>query len=380
MHSDLQAENLALRRQLDTLLREARANEEKMLRFEQLEHRLIGARSVAELLRLLLGEYKLAFGIEAVTLTLLDPEHEVRRILEAELRDSSPQLLEGLHLSQTSYALQLLYGDTPQPWLGAYAEGPHAALFGGQGRGLASVALLPLTRHGELIGSLHFGSMRRDRYDSDAGTRFLERLAGIVAVCLESALNQERLKLAGLTDVLTGVHNRRYFEHRCAVEISQARRYRHPLACMFLDIDRFKQINDRFGHQTGDEVLRTVGEAISSQLRAGDTIARYGGEEFVVLLPRAPGFFAREVAERIRASIAERRLLAGGEDAGVTISIGLAMLGDAPAGRAAPELAEQLVAAADKALYAAKHGGRNQVVCDAPDAPAWAQRETETRF
>ncbi|MBA4344423.1 MAG: diguanylate cyclase, partial [Methylibium sp.] len=79
MLSDLQAENQALRRQLEALLREARSNEDKMRRFEQLEHRLIGAASVLELLRLLLGEYKLAFGIEAVTLTLLDPEQEIRR-------------------------------------------------------------------------------------------------------------------------------------------------------------------------------------------------------------------------------------------------------------------------------------------------------------
>ena len=76
----------------------------------------------------------------------------------------------------------------------------------------------------------------------------------------------------GLTDALTGVQNRRYFEHRCPVEISQARRYKHPLACMFLDIDKFKRINDTYGHQTGDDVLRGVASIIQAQLRSGDTI------------------------------------------------------------------------------------------------------------
>ncbi len=376
MLSDLQAENQALRRQLEALLREARSNEDKMRRFEQLEHRLIGAASVLELLRLLLGEYKLAFGIEAVTLTLLDPEQEIRRILESELREPSAQLLAGLDLSQSAFAMRALYGDELQPWLGAFDATSHAGLFDAADGPLASVALLPLSRHGELIGSLHFGSRSAERYDAAAGTRFLERLADIVAVCLESALNQERLKLAGLTDMLTGVHNRRYFEHRCGIEIAQARRYRHPLACMFLDIDHFKRINDTHGHQTGDEVLRTIGEAIRSQLRAGDTIARYGGEEFVVLLPRTPGFFAREIAERIRASIAERRLLAAsGDGIGLTISIGLAMLGGETAGQSPGKLAERLVASADQALYAAKHGGRNRVVCDAPESAVWTERE-----
>lgn len=377
MHSDLQAENQALRRQLESLLREARANEDKMRRFELLEHRLIGSASLADLLRLLLGEYKLAFGIEAVTLTLLDPELEVGRILEAESRDTA--LLQGLQLQASLYGLQTLYGEQPKPWLGAFQAAAHASLFDGVSPPPASVALLPLVRQGELIGSLHFGSASAERYDSASGTRFLERLADIVAVCLESALNQERLKQAGLTDALTGVHNRRYFEHRCKVEIAQARRHRQPLACMFLDIDRFKQINDAHGHQTGDLVLRTVGEVIRDQLRAGDTIARYGGEEFVVLLPATPGRFAREIAERIRSSIAARRLLDGGDGAiGLTISIGLAMLGlESAAGQDNVVLALELVERADKALYAAKHGGRNRVVCDAPDSPTWEQREAQ---
>ena len=159
----LQSENFSLRQQLEALLHEARQNEDKMRRFDQLERKLIGASSLLGLVHLLLTEYRHAFG------------------------------------------------------------------------------LLPLARHVELIGSLNFGSANPDRYVHGCGTDFLERLAEVVAICIESALAQERLKLIGLADVLTGVQNRRYFEHRCHVEISQARRYKHPLACMFLDIDKFKR-------------------------------------------------------------------------------------------------------------------------------------------
>jgi two-component system cell cycle response regulator len=367
---ELEEENLALRRQLESLLREARSNEDKMRRFDQLEHRLIGARSIVELLRLLLIEYKLAFGLEYVSLTLVDRDHEASRMLEADLRDDAT--LKGLTLAQSPAELQALYDTSFRPWLGAFKAEAHAELFSDAPLGsIGSVALLPLIRHGLLIGSLHFGSRSRERYQADAGTHFLERLCSIGSVCLESALNQERLKLAGLTDMLTGVHNRRYFEHRCQIEIAQARRYRHPLACMFLDIDGFKRINDSHGHQSGDEVLRGVGHLIQGQLRAGDTIARYGGEEFVVLLPQTSVRHAGEIAERIRASIADKAILTGsGRSIAVTISIGLAMLGKEVAGIEAVRLAEALVGSADKALYQAKNGGRNRVVLDADSVTA----------
>lgn len=351
-HQHLEEENRLLRRQLESLLREARANEDKMRRFEQLEHRLIAASSLQELMQLLLEEYRQAFGIEQVTLALVDGERELARLL-----GTAPP--RGLRLLDDAAPLQALYAGARLPWLGPFDPARHGELFPAAA---ASVALLPIYRQGALIASLQFGSLDAQRYTADAGTQLLQRLAGIVGVCLESALGQERLKLAGLTDMLTGVHNRRYFEHRCAIEVAQARRHRHPLACIFLDIDGFKLINDSHGHPAGDAVLRTVGQAILGQLRAGDTIARYGGEEFVALLPQAAGPQAREIAERIRGHIAALPIEAGGTRIPVTISIGLAMLGGELSGREPALLAEQLVSSADQALYRAKREGRNRVV------------------
>ncbi|MCV2348855.1 sensor domain-containing diguanylate cyclase [Paucibacter sp. Y2R2-4] len=361
-HAEIQAENLALRQQLEAILREARNNELKIRRFEQLEHKLIATRSLLDLVRLLLGDYKSAFGIDCVALSLLDRDHEASRMLDAELGADGP--IQGLHLLQSDAPLLALHADL-KPWLGPFKASAHAELFRGQARAadVASLALLPLSRHGELIGSLHFGSVDEQRYEAQAGTALLERLAAIVSVCLDSTLNQERLKLAGLTDALTGVHNRRYFEHRCLIEIAQARRYRHDLACLFLDLDRFKAINDRYGHPAGDAVLRAVGHNIQTQLRAGDTIARFGGEEFVVLLPQAPALHAREIAERIRAGIAARPFsLPSGEVITASVSVGLAMLPTERIQTEAQELADQLVKSADQALYQAKAEGRNRVV------------------
>ena len=375
MNRVLEAENSSVRRRLETLLHEARQNEDKMRRFDQLERLLFGAGSLLELVRLLLTEYKQAFGLDFVTLALLDRDHEETRILEGGLGE----VCRGLTLMSSPVSLETLYGESRLPFLGAFSAVDHQPHFNAPPGAIASVALLPLMRQGELIGSLHFGSADPDRYPAGCATDFLERLAQIIAICLESALTQERLKLAGLTDGLTGVQNRRYFEHRCLVEISQARRYRHPLACMFLDIDKFKRINDSHGHQTGDGVLRRVAHIIQSQLRAGDTIARYGGEEFVVLLPRSVLHHSRQIAERIRRSIEATEVEAlSGQVIKVTASIGLSMLPDALESGPQSRLAEGLIGAADQALYQAKNGGRNRVVCagsaSAPTALARAWR------
>jgi len=365
MSNHLKSENHLLRQQLDALLHEARQNEDKMRRFDQLQHQLIGADSLPELIHLLLSEYKLAFGVEFVTLALVDREFEVTRILESGLGDEAP--CSGLTLFQSSAALEALYGKKRGPYLGAFNTLHHQALFNAPPGAIASVALLPLTRHGELIGSLHLGSTNPDRYCTSCGTNFLERLAEIVAICLENTLSQERLKLLGLTDALTGVQNRRYFEHRCQIEISQARRHKHPLACMFLDIDKFKRINDTYGHQTGDEVLMSVANFIQLQLRVGDTIARYGGEEFIVLLPQTDMYHACQIAERMRGCIAEENIYAqSGHSINLTISIGISMLPIEDPAVENHQLADRMVAAADKALYQAKHGGRNQVICGQP--------------
>lgn len=362
MTQHLASENFSLRRQLEGLLHEARRNEEKMRRFDLLERQLLGAGSLRELVNLLLSEYRHAFSVEHVTLALVDKNMEVARVLEGEL--DSEDACGGLTLLPSTETLNALYGKMRRPSLGFYVS-RHQALFNAEPGEIASVALLPLQRKGELIGSLNFGSANPERYVADCGTDFLERLAEIVAICIENTLTQERLKRVGLTDGLTGVQNRRYFEHRFQSEISQARRHKHPLACMFLDVDKFKRINDTYGHQTGDEVLRSVANVIQSQLRVGDTIARYGGEEFVVLLPQTAGHHAREIAERIRATIAGLPVHANsGHEISATISIGLSMLTTEATMSDNRQLGEQLIAAADKALYQAKHTGRNRVVCD----------------
>lgn len=353
--SALQAENQHLRQQLQTLLDEARLNEKKLYRLDQLEKQLIATRSLSELIQVILHDYKSASDTDVVTIALADPEYEITRILDGEKRGGAAT--PGLVLLEKLHALDV------QPYLGDFDADRPGAIFSPRPSGCLSMVLLPLMRQGEVIGSLNIGSCKPERFTSDSGTDFLERLAAIFSICLENALNHERLKLVGLTDPLTAVYNRRYFESRCHAEIAHARRNHLPLACMFLDIDKFKRINDDFGHLAGDEVLCNVARLIKLQLRGNDVISRYGGEEFVVLLPQTALRQAREIAERMRIAIATHPLQSlSGTNLAVTISIGVALLPEKLAGDD-KQSAQDLISVADAALYRAKEGGRNRVVC-----------------
>jgi len=217
------------------------------------------------------------------------------------------------------------------------------------------VAILPLIGHGRILGSLNLGSLRRDRFVSHLGADFLERMAAIASLCFENTINHERLKKIGLTDPLTGVYNRRFFEHRLKEEVSRVNRSGKMLSCLFFDIDHFKSVNDTHGHQNGDLVLRDVAALISSHMRLSDILVRYGGEEFAALLldtGLAKGF---EIAERIRQAVAARPIvLPSGQILHVTLSIGVARyLGGSE---------QALVHEADLALLSAKRAGRNKVI------------------
>jgi diguanylate cyclase (GGDEF)-like protein len=165
------------------------------------------------------------------------------------------------------------------------------------------------------------------------------------------------LELMARTDVLTGLHNRRHLTDHLRQAAALAHRQGTPIGVLMIDIDHFKIVNDRLGHEAGDAVLRRVSLAIQSSVRVCDTVGRWGGEEFIAVLPNADIDGAREVAERVRSAVE-----AGGrfDDSGLrtTVSVGCA------SGTGAD--IEELLRAADAALYDAKMAGRNRVACAAP--------------
>lgn len=364
MSQDLVIENQQLRNQLTQLLRQAEQNQQILKRFQSFDLQFIGAASFRELADTIFYSFTAASELDTVTLLLLDPEYDIRRILS----NMNIDLAELPHLlfMQEESKLNELLSHLHKPMLGPYSERLHDAMFPAPIPAPASTAIVPLMRQNRLIGCLSMGSRDPGRFAQGMGTEFIEHMGAIVAICLENVLNNERLKHIGLTDPLTGVNNRRYVERRLQEEIGRSRRHGYALSCMYIDIDHFKQINDRIGHQAGDEVLRAVAGRIKAELRLSDALGRFGGEEFVVLLIDTALPAAAGVAERIRYNIAERPLvLSNGEHVNVTISIGIASLTHVWENEPVESIAQKFVARADQALYRAKRDGRNRVVPDA---------------
>lgn len=171
---------------------------------------------------------------------------------------------------------------------------------------------------------------------------------------VEAAYHEEIYRLM-TTDNLTGAANRRVFQTELQRRFHEAARYRRPLALLVLDLDRFKRINDTFGHLFGDQVLRSIGALVGSARREGDTFCRYGGEEFALIMPETSLVEALSVGERIRAAVDHATFEYEGRTTPVTVSIGAAERDDA---QSSPD---DLVRCADERLYAAKEGGRNRV-------------------
>jgi diguanylate cyclase (GGDEF)-like protein len=184
----------------------------------------------------------------------------------------------------------------------------------------------------------------------------IARLAGLVA--------QQRL--IAITDVLTGLRTRRYFEAQLLPELARARRTGGSLAVLIADVDHFKSVNDRYGHPVGDEVLVEIAKRLRGAIRGGDEIARYGGEEFAILIRDAAPDEPAVIAERLRQQVADRPIVVSGDTwIGATISVGTA---NYPTHGATPI---ELFVAADRALYSAKAQGRDRVVlADVEDVPA----------
>ena len=158
------------------------------------------------------------------------------------------------------------------------------------------------------------------------------------------------------TDPLTGLYNRRQFGKVIDQLFSEAQRYDKDLSCVMIDLDKYKRLNDTYGHQVGDELLMLAARSISANMRRMDVAARYGGDEFVLLLPHANSVEAAGVAHRIREGFRVASALLLSSEAGVTMSIGI---GSLLANR--PSSAEQLVCLADTALYHAKEAGRDRI-------------------
>lgn len=222
------------------------------------------------------------------------------------------------------------------------------------------VVSVPMVIGGRVVGVLECVGPRY-REDSADILEILEALAGQAAGSVESARLHEYTRELSITDSLTGLPNRRAFDEDIDTEVRRAARYTRPLSVIYLDLDNFKAVNDRHGHDFGDTVLQQTAAALRAAIRSTDRCYRLGGEELIVIAPETTASEAAEVAERLRVAV-ERS--AGPDSPKVTASFGVAELPSHAMDSAS------LVRFADTAVYAAKAQGRNRVViADLADVP-----------
>jgi diguanylate cyclase (GGDEF)-like protein len=203
---------------------------------------------------------------------------------------------------------------------------------------------------------------------TDARMRaFEDRIGRLEGENLDLLMQNRTLSEISARDSLTGLYNRWYVMEKIDSEMNRALRHGSPMSVLMLDLDHFKKVNDSFGHSVGDEVLKVVGQVLRESCRVYDVAGRYGGEEFCVVLPETRVGNTKQVAERIRSRLASTELPVGSSSITVTASIGVAGM-DSVSDEGVVSAAA-LLDRADRALYAAKHHGRNRVELWLPEAP-----------
>jgi diguanylate cyclase (GGDEF)-like protein len=356
---DLLAENRRLTAQLAELKEHAARNDSLLRKTQERELELLRAATLPQLFERLIHGLRRSYQLDLVTLTLDDPQYELRHLLwdDASVFEKLPQV----QFTDSTAALLPNLARMEGPWLGTFNPAEHGYLCAGLTR-VGSLALIPLRRNDQLDGVLTFASYDPGRFNAELASDFLAHLGMVAALCIENAANRARLLRSGLTDFLTGFHNRRYLNARLREELARAQRFRQPVACLMIDVDNFKPINDKNGHLGGDAVLREVAKRLNAEMRVSDVGARFGGDEFAIVLPQGDLHDGERVAQRVLESVRGTPIQIDGErHETVTLSIGVAVAEPKHDTRDLKLLGERLMAEADAALYRSKTAGRNQV-------------------
>jgi diguanylate cyclase (GGDEF)-like protein len=215
-----------------------------------------------------------------------------------------------------------------------------------------SVVAVPMRVKNNVLGVICLRLSQNWQNISEGDDRFFRVMSATAANALRNAEMFEEMEHRARTDFLTGLPNHRSFQTTLSTELGRAQRHNHPLSLLIIDLDFLKEVNDKFGHPTGDMVIRAIAETICKGCREFDVAARYGGEEFTVILPETPLEDASVVAERIREMISEYDFPGVGT---ITASIGVSNFPVNALGK------EDLIRVADQALYVAKNNGRDRV-------------------
>ncbi|MEM0955302.1 MAG: diguanylate cyclase [Pseudomonadota bacterium] len=343
--------------QMGEFARTVELNERILQRLQSYELMLLDAVSLAALLDVLLDTTPSHFGLNGVSLSLYDPNGEIKELL-----DDGGEFGVDLSLQRDSFDMQQLYGARPQVEL-IVSEDPRALRAIANVESGQSAILLPLVRDDLLVGSFHWVSEEANAFNSETELDFINHLAAIIAICLENCVNAERLSQLSLLDPLTRLSNARAFEMELRKEVARAHRNNKPLTLMMLEVDDYQTIADNYGHLSSDFTVRSVGQAIGRTLRRTDLLARLEGAHYALLLPACAEAKGQEIGERMR-SDTEFMEIDDGRGANLFASLSIGLTCWSPQNYPAinmEQLAEQIKHNAVQALQRSREQGGNRV-------------------
>ena len=217
------------------------------------------------------------------------------------------------------------------------------------------IKFFPLKAKTKVIGFIEVDNILSRQLMTEERIKNLKIFISQASIAIENADLYKKVESLSIHDYLTGLYNSRYFYKELERELSRAKRYPESMALIMLDIDHFKSFNDNYGHLIGDKILKSVADILTNNIRENDIAARYGGDEFIILLLNIPISEAKNIAERIRESLLNKKFNIGGESLSITSSIGITPLSKSDSST------KQFINRADKALYKAKQLGRNRI-------------------
>lgn len=321
-------------------------NEKIQQRFHELESKILSILDFQDFFEILLTEMGNIFKVPYVWLSVIKKSNLANLINP--LTDSKIIIEKTKFINRSDF--DDIFGHVSTPLLFNYNLASLAVFLPRYKKcHTGSMAVAPVQIDGEIVGSLNQWDMDPSRFEPDMDTSFLEQLMMKVSLCLSNVAAHERLKHFAYHDPLTGLLNRRAFETILNQEFSRAKRHLHDLSLVFLDLDKFKQINDRHGHDAGDEALIYAADTIRSIIREEDIVARFAGDEFVIILPETNIQKSEKLMHRIQQFLERNPLTHDGVKISISLSYGITSCNEAGIQNAAG-----LLKKSDEKLYGEK--------------------------
>lgn len=330
----------------DKLFARLKENEELAKKFFEVEVSVLSILNFRDFFEHLLTEIREKFEVTHVWVSLISTSKAFNLVKSFV---ASEEFLRHLNVVERADFLQIVGSSTKPKLINTGLNKLTGLYLFDQTLAFKSIAIVPITFDGEVAGSLNFADVSSERFRPGIDPSLLEQLGVVVSICLSNVAAHEELKALAFKDPLTGLLNRRAMEKALKREFTRARRYIIPLTVVFIDLDDFKQTNDTFGHDCGDDLLKFVAQTMMKMSRESDIVARFAGDEFVLILPGTTPQEAEGLLERLRFYFMDHKMDVDEHQIEIGFSYGIASAVDEGVTDAA-----LLLKRADELLFKAK--------------------------